>query len=147
MYGKILVPLDGSERAEKVLPYVEDLARQFKSEVLLLLVIDMAPERLGLAQSSLPIQPDIYDEVYENSRKYLTQVQDSFSRIGVVASVHLLWGRVVSTIVELAAREKVNLVAMASHGRSGLTRVYYGSVAAGVLHQIDRPLLLVRSMS
>ncbi len=147
MYGKILVPLDGSERAEKILPHVEYIARQFKSEVLLLLVIEMAPERLGLAESSLPIQPDTYDEAYKSSRKYLTGVQDSLSRSGVVTSTHLFWGHVVSTIVEFAAREKVNLGAMASHGRSGLARVYYGSVAAGVLHRIDRPLLLVRSIS
>jgi len=59
----------------------------------------------------------------------------------------VLHGNVVASIVELAAREKVYLVAMASHGRSGLARAYYGSVAAGVLHQIDCPLLLVRSVS
>ncbi len=149
MYGKILVPLDGSERAEKILPYVEDIARQFKSEVLLMLVIEMVPERLGLAQTSLPIQPDTYDEVevHERSRKYLMGIQDSLLRIGVGSSIHLLWGDVVSSIVQLAAREKVYLVAMASHGRRGLASAYFGSVAAGVLHRIDRPLLLVRSVS
>ncbi|HTX71997.1 MAG TPA: universal stress protein, partial [Rectinemataceae bacterium] len=61
MYGKILVPLDGSERAERILPYVEDFARQFKSEVLLLLVIETVPEPLGPGQTSLPIQPDTND--------------------------------------------------------------------------------------
>ena len=54
-------------------------------------------------------------------------------------------GQVVPSIVDLAEREKVDLVAMASHGRSGLSRFYYGSVAAGVLHRIERPLLIVRS--
>ena len=146
MYGKILMPLDGSERAEKVLPYVEDLARQFKSEVLLLLVIEMVPERTGVAPASLPIPPETYDAVYKDSLRYLTGVQDSLSRIGVVSTVHLLWGHVVPTIVEFAAEEKVHLVAMASHGRSGLSRFYYGSVAAGVLHRVECPLLLIRSV-
>ena len=147
MYGKILVPLDGSERAERILPYVEDFARQFKSEVLLLLVIETVPEPLGPGQTSLPIQPDTNDPAYRRSRIYLAGVQDSLSRIGVISSIHVLHGNVVASIVELAAREKVYLVAMASHGRSGLARAYYGSVAAGVLHQIDCPLLLVRSVS
>ena len=146
MYGKILVPLDGSERAEKVLPYVEDLARQFKSEVLLLLVIEIELDRTGIAPASLPVPPETYDAVYKDSLRYLTDVQDSLSRIGVVSTVHLFWGHVVSTIVEFAAGEKVHLVAMASHGRSGLSRFYYGSIAAGVLHRIECPLLLIRSV-
>ena len=146
MYGKILVPLDGSERAEKVLPYVEDLARQFKSEVLLLLVLELLPERTGLAQASLPLPAEVYDSAYKDSRSYLTRIQDSLASIGVVSTIHLVWGHIVPTIVEFAGREKVHLVAMASHGRSGLSRFYYGSVAAGVLHRIDRPLLLVRSV-
>jgi nucleotide-binding universal stress UspA family protein len=48
--------------------------------------------------------------------------------------------------LDVAAREEVNLIAMTSHGRTGLARVFYGSVAAGVLHQADRPLLLVRAL-
>jgi nucleotide-binding universal stress UspA family protein len=61
--------------------------------------------------------------------------------------MHLLSGQIVPSIVDLAEQEKVDLVAMASHGRSGLARFYYGSVAAGVLHRIERPLLIVRSAS
>ena len=49
------------------------------------------------------------------------------------------------TILDIAVEEEVDLLAMASHGRSGLSRVFYGSVSAGVLQRIDRPLLLVRS--
>ena len=47
--------------------------------------------------------------------------------------------------VDAAERERVDLIAMASHGRTGLSRAVYGSVAAGVLHQVDRPMLLVRA--
>jgi nucleotide-binding universal stress UspA family protein len=52
---------------------------------------------------------------------------------------------VVEGIIAVAASEEVDLIAMASHGRGGLARVFYGSVAAGVLQRIDRPLLLIRS--
>ena len=54
-------------------------------------------------------------------------------------------GPVVGTILNVAEREQVDLIAMASHGRTGLARVFYGSVAAGILQQVDRPLLLIRS--
>jgi nucleotide-binding universal stress UspA family protein len=52
---------------------------------------------------------------------------------------------VVETVISVAQRENADLIAMASHGRSGMSRVFYGSVAAGVLQQIDRPMLLIRS--
>jgi nucleotide-binding universal stress UspA family protein len=52
---------------------------------------------------------------------------------------------VVTCILEEAVRKNVDLIAMASHGRTGLARAFYGSVAAGILHQADRPLLLVRA--
>jgi nucleotide-binding universal stress UspA family protein len=54
-------------------------------------------------------------------------------------------GPVVGTILDVAKREGVDLIAIASHGRSGLPRVFYGSVAAGVLHGVNRPLLVIRS--
>jgi nucleotide-binding universal stress UspA family protein len=53
---------------------------------------------------------------------------------------------VAPSIITVAEREEIDLIAMASHGRSGLPQMFYGSVAAAVLHKIDRPLLLVRSL-
>lgn len=49
-------------------------------------------------------------------------------------------------ILNAAKSEKADLIAMASHGRTGLSRVFYGSVAEGVLHRVDRPLLIIRSL-
>ncbi|MGB5749391.1 MAG: universal stress protein [Desulfobacterales bacterium] len=51
----------------------------------------------------------------------------------------------IEAILKAAEEEKVELIAMSSHGRSGVSRVFYGSVAAGLLHRIDRPLLIIRS--
>ncbi|HUI69841.1 MAG TPA: universal stress protein, partial [Spirochaetia bacterium] len=70
----------------------------------------------------------------------------SLQRKGIEAHVHVLLGPVVATIVDLAAQEKVDLVAIASHGRTGLPAFFYGSVAAGVLHRTHQPLLVVRSI-
>jgi nucleotide-binding universal stress UspA family protein len=55
------------------------------------------------------------------------------------------YGPVVEGIINLAEKEGVDLIALASHGRGGLSRVFYGSVAAGLLHRVDRPLLIIRS--
>ena len=64
---------------------------------------------------------------------------------GIEAKSVVESGPVVSVILDVAEREKADLVAMASHGRTGLSRVFYGSVAAGILHKADRPLLLIRA--
>lgn len=146
MYKKILVPLDGSQRAETILAHVEDLARQFKSEVFLVQILEPVPATLGLAEPVPPvIDQKIMDRLYEDSRNYLEKIQAHLRKSGITSHVRLMGGQVVPSIVDLAEREKVDLVAMASHGRSGLSRFYYGSVAAGVLHRIERPLLIVRS--
>jgi len=51
----------------------------------------------------------------------------------------------VETIISVAQRENADLIAIASHGRSGLSRVFYGSVAAGIMQKIDRPILIIRA--
>jgi nucleotide-binding universal stress UspA family protein len=61
---------------------------------------------------------------------------------GIVLFGH---GPIVKAIIDTAESQDVDLVAIASHGRSGLFQVFYGSVAAGVLQRIDRPLLLIRA--
>ena len=65
--------------------------------------------------------------------------------MGIEARIRVEHGSVVDAIINAAEREGANLIAMASHGRTGLARAFYGGVAAGVLHRVDRPLLLVRS--
>jgi nucleotide-binding universal stress UspA family protein len=64
---------------------------------------------------------------------------------GINTQINICHGAVVEEIIKVAENEKVDIIALASHGRTGLSRVFYGSVAAGILHRIDRPLLLVRS--
>jgi nucleotide-binding universal stress UspA family protein len=76
---------------------------------------------------------------------YLAGLQGEFREKGISARARIAYGPVVEAIIDAAEREGVDLIAIASHGRSGLPRVFYGSVAAGVLHRVDRPLLLVRS--
>lgn len=149
MYKKILVPLDGSELAETILPNVEELARLFNSTVILLQVLEL-PHLVGLPKGdiydALPqMTPAEVNQYLNETRSYLDGVVDAIQAKGMNARGLVEYGPVVVTIMRVARQEEVDLIAMASHGRGGLTDVYYGSVAAGVLQRIDRPLLIVRA--
>jgi nucleotide-binding universal stress UspA family protein len=147
MFKKILVPLDGSKRAEAILPHVEDLARRYeKTQVVLLQVVEPVPATIYMTDPIPPLDPRVIDQVYKYARNYLERLQARLRKKGIRAHVHVSLGPVVGTIVDLAVREKADLIALASHGRSGLPSFFYGSVAAGVLHRTDRPLLIVRSV-
>ena len=144
MYQKILVPLDGSNRAEKILPHVEALAVQNQATVTLLQIVPPAGDILT-AGVITPLRDQLDSEKklaesYLNSIRAGLQAKQIETRTRVVVS-----GQVADAIVKIADEEKINLVAMSSHGHSGLSRVFYGSVAASLLHQIDRPLLIIRS--
>ena len=128
MYSKILVPLDGSTLSEGVLPYVRLLARACRIPVELLHIHDPAQlKALGP----------------EQSRQYLQKISASFSgTTDVTCTVEP--GNPADKIVELAAVQPDILIAMATHGYSGLQRWLLGSVAEKVLHRATKHLLLVR---
>ena len=149
MYKTILVPLDGSDLAESVLPHVEELAMLFKSTVVLLHVMEL-PHLVGLPKGdiydSLPqMTPAEVNDQMGEARHYLDRLVERMDKEGISARGLVEYGPVVTTIMRVARQLEVELIAMASHGRGGLTDVYYGSVAGGVLQRIDRPLLIVRA--
>lgn len=150
MYKRILVPLDGSPRAEKILPHVEALAAP-GATIILLQVVEppMAEFAMGadtmVSAQELQIYWKALQAAEEAAKAYLTKKQTQWRRKKFKVKTSLQRGLAVNAILETAQKEKADLVAMASHGRSGLTRVFYGSVANGVLHKIERPLLLIRA--
>lgn len=145
MYKVILVPLDGSPRAERILPYAEEMAVKFGSRITLLQIIEP-----NIAMVS-PYDIAPYNALEETQRQakeaqhYLDGLAGSFRSKGIDSRTVIEQGPIVASILTVAEREQADLIAMASHGRSGINRVFYGSVAAGVLHRADRPLLLVRA--
>jgi len=76
----------------------------------------------------------------------LASLADHLQIKGVVATSRVEEGDVAKVILEVAEDEKADLIAMASHGRTGLPRVFYGSVAAGILNQTEKPLMLIRAV-
>ena len=144
MYKKILVLLDGSERAETILPYVEDMALARNSTVILLQVIEPSATMVAPYDMAHYYDAGLAEKWIEEAREYLDRVQSDFQSKGIHAETMIAQGPVVKSILDVAKQEEADLIAMASHGRTGLASVFYGSKAAGVLQQIDRPLLLVR---
>jgi len=145
MYTSILVPLDGSQRAEKILPHVAEMAKRYGAEVILLKVDE--PE-ITLGRDEV-LDTDRYLDFRRRCKAetetYLETVRRQLTDKGLVVRVSIAYGSAVKAILETAQVQNVGLVAMSSHGLNALPRQFYGSTTAGVLQQIDRPLLLIRS--
>jgi nucleotide-binding universal stress UspA family protein len=146
MYEVILVPLDGSPRAETILPYVQDIALARKSKVIFLQVIE--PSTLMVTPYDMVpyYDSELAERITAEANLYSSAKAGELRQLGIDAEAMVMQGPVVRTILDVAEQRNVGLIAMASHGRTGMARVFYGSVAAGVLHGADRPLLLVRAL-
>jgi len=145
MYNKILVPLDGSKRAEAILPHAEEMANRYGAEIIFLRVEELYvmlewDEVVDLAKCH-----EKFDTRKKASESYLDQLKTEFRYKGIQADARVVDGPVVKSILTAAEEMEVDIILMASHGLSGLPRTFYGSVTAGVLQKIDRPLLIIRT--
>jgi nucleotide-binding universal stress UspA family protein len=143
MYSKILIPLDGSQTAEKVLPYARYLAGKFKIPVELLAVVDIAEMATHISADSARFLDTMIENGMRSSESYLQGIAATFPGAKVDCTVEK--GRAEETIIEKGETDKAVLIAMATHGRSGLNRFLLGSVAEKVLRGAANPLLLVRA--
>jgi len=143
MYRQILIPLDGSDASAQVLPYARSLARQLHLPVELLTVVDT----VGLA-ASLPAEKkkcveSLIADTWRSSAAFLERISKTFPGVSVACAVER--GRPGEVVIEKAAADSGTLIAMATHGRSGIDRWLLGSVAEKVLRGTKNPLLLVRA--
>ncbi|MFC1967118.1 universal stress protein [Chloroflexota bacterium] len=123
---KALIPLDGSVASETVLPYISGLVAKFKMEITLLQVVS-------------PDEPDDLD-----AGDYLANTCRLLREDGITAEHVIKEGSAADEIIKLADELSVNMVAMSTHGRSGISRWMLGSVAQKVLLGGNKPLLLLR---
>jgi nucleotide-binding universal stress UspA family protein len=143
MYTKLLIPLDGSNTAEKVLPFARILAGTLKLPVELLAVVDISAATAHIAADKARYLYTIIAEGERASRDYLDALSATFCGVPVVCTVER--GKPADAIIERAAADKGTLIAMATHGRSGINRWMMGSVAEKVLRGTSTPLFLVRA--
>ena len=146
MFNKILIPLDGSELAEAALAPGFRIAEKFGSEVILLRVAVPEPMLVGLPA----LAPGAY-ELYsgelrrdrEEAEAHLYGIKMSWLGLGLPIRTQVLAGTPPEMIVEEAKVEGVDLIVMSTHGRSGLGRLIYGSVAEAVLRGAHMPVMLI----
>ncbi len=140
MFTRLLIPLDGSKTAEQVLPWALSLANRFRLPVELLAVVDTGTMLTSVDRARQ------FDKLVEqgtrDSKAYLERISGRFVGIKLRRSVEL--GNAAELIIEKAEASKSALVAMTTHGHSGLNRWLLGSVAEKVLRATTNPLLLVR---
>lgn len=142
MYSKILVALDGSQLSEQVLPYARYIAAKLKLPVELLHVVEIEEPRSAAAEQQMRYQ-NVFAAEQNNSMAYLDKIAASFPERATV-SCWIEIGNPAEAIVDRAANDANILIAMTTHGRSGINRWLLGSVADKVLHAATNPLLLVR---
>ena len=145
MYKKILVPLDRSKRAEAILQHVENLALRYKAKVILMKVTTIRPVAISPSRKPYEQYRKDLEAQEKRDKEYLADMQGVFREKGIDTATYLTQGPVVEEIITKAEQENADLIAITSHGRGGLSRAFYGSVSAALLHRIDRPLLLIRS--
>ena len=145
MYNKILVPLDGSKRAEAILPHAMEMANRYGAEIIFLRVEELYIMLEWDEVVDLENCREKFDARMKASEVYLAQLKTEFQDKGIRSDAHVVHGPVVRSILSAAEEMDVDIILMASHGLGGSRRTFYGSVTAGVLQKIDRPLLIIRT--
>jgi nucleotide-binding universal stress UspA family protein len=143
MYNQILIPLDGSELAEMALPHAESLALKYDATLVLLSIVT-PPVITSRGAKAMELFEAQIDTLMEEAAGYLDTLKEKFAEKQIKAKTFTKLGPVVKSILEFADNDNVDLVLIASHGRSGLGRFFYGRVAAGILNRVGQPLMVIR---
>jgi len=144
---RMLVLLDGSELAESVLPHVETLAKQRGTDLIDIVLLQVCePTPLAVYYySTVPIDwQDYIARCKREDEQYLAKIEKRLKDAGLKVRYDLLMGKPADAIIDYVSENPVNLIVMSTHGRSGLSRWVYGSVAEKVLHGTSTPIFLVR---
>ena len=150
-YDRIVVPLDGSELAEEAIAHAESLARATGAPLHLVRVVDTSPltqvamAGLGVEQAALSAALKRIEAEEAAAAEYLEVTRERLVARGLAATTTVLTGDVVPEL--LGAVQPRDLLVMTTHGRTGLTRWFFGSVAEAVIRRSPAPVLLIRSVA
>jgi nucleotide-binding universal stress UspA family protein len=136
MYQSILVPLDGSRLAEAIVPEVEELATLLKARLHLIMV-----SRIHVLPGVDPTNAQI--RVIHRAQNYLEKLKEHLSDRNIDIELHAPYGDPAEKILEVCRRHDIKLIAMSTHGRSGIGRWLLGSVADRVVRHSKKPVLLL----
>lgn len=149
--NKVLIPLDGSQASQAILPYIKfimsGISGDAESEVTLLRVIPPAHHvPVGEAVVTVPYTDAELSQLKEQAENYLSEVGGDLREGNIKLNFEAIV-RSISTaeeILEFATQKNVNLIAMSTHGRTGISRLFLGATTDRVLHSSNLPLLLVK---
>ncbi|MEL7037091.1 MAG: universal stress protein [Cyanobacteria bacterium J06592_8] len=155
---RILIALDGSEQAEQVIPHVTKMATAYQAKILLLRVVRTGYQITAIGELEQTEQDEQFaqdffgrleqEQEYERvqtARNYLLELRSGLQEQSLEVEAYLMYGRPIESIIKLAEETQADLVAITNQVRTGLSQVFYGSVAAGVLNHSSYPLLVVPS--
>lgn len=147
MYKRILVTLDGSNLGESVLPHVVEISRGCQVvDVRLIRVVE--PVEFVLAPDPT-IREEEQQRMESSDKKhaelYLVKIANKLKEEGINAQSEVLYGKVADSIIDYVNKNEIDLVVMATHGRSGVSRWAWGSITDRILRTSCSPVLLVRA--
>jgi nucleotide-binding universal stress UspA family protein len=149
MYKKIMVPLDGSELAECVFPHLETIVKGCQSpQVILVRTVEPLAVPYGKEVAHFTSLEEVKAfETHQkaDAEKYLKEVIARLKKKGINARAEVVYGKAGESLGDYATQNKVDLVIMATHGRSGVSRWVWGSVADRLLRSLCVPVLMVRA--
>lgn len=141
MYKKILVPLDGSPLAEAVLPHAQALAKSEGAEIIILRV-PLTPNE-GVFVHNPALAETIIKEIEEEAKNYTEMEVAKLQKEGIQVKGITRDGLVPDTILDVAEETHADVIAMSTHGRTGVQRWLLGSVADRVVHYSHIPVMLI----
>ena len=146
MYKRILVPLDGSQIAECVIPHIEAIAHDSSAEVELISVIEPfdIPTRGKIALSEDDLK-SIDAEAKQEAHTYLKNVANRLGGAKVKAHSVVITGKPAESLIDYAVNNDIDLIIMATHGRSGITKWFFGSIAEKLMRAVEIPILLIKA--
>ena len=148
---KVLVPLDGSKVGESALPYVEGLVSKLSPEVKTEVTLFQAVSSLshyvvaGEAGVSIPYTEREMEQIKKKSQGYLKKTAESLKTKGAKVNIKVGIGKADEEIAKAADEINADLIAMSTHGRSGISRWAFGSVTDKILRGGNKPVLIVRA--
>lgn len=143
MYTHLLVPLDGSERAERAVPVAERIARTTGGRITLLQVINL-PMPLGAPYDAAALSAYSFEQTEAEAASYLARVAGWPLLNGVRVETEVVTGAPAATVLDIAREKQADLIVICSHGRTGATRWMLGSVAEHIARQSLVPVLILR---
>jgi nucleotide-binding universal stress UspA family protein len=144
---RILMPLDGSQIGAAAISFTEKLAQWVSAEIVLLHVVPPPSFFMSFAGAGQVTPEEELAARRSGAVNYLEGVKQELTRQGMNVTTALASGSPADQVVEYAAKNAIDLIAMSSHGRTGIGRWVFGSVTDKILHAGDAPVLVVRAES